>query len=62
MASSQFAQQLDEVARDRRRLSHTQWHRNSVERDGVAIRLAADWVCWKTGNVNLINPVPQLLS
>jgi hypothetical protein len=25
------------------------------------MRLAADWVYWKTGNVNLIDRLPQLL-
>ena len=33
----------------------------SSGRDGFAMRLAADWVYWKTGNVNLIDRLPQLL-
>lgn len=33
----------------------------SSGRDGFAMRLAADWVYWKSGNVNLIDRLPQLL-
>jgi CubicO group peptidase (beta-lactamase class C family) len=33
----------------------------SSGRDGFAMQLAADWVHWKTGNVNLVGRLPQLL-